>query len=767
MSLRRTSSSQALPRQEQALLDFALYALDSVNFIDLLSRACQTLKEQLGLVATEARSLDRTGRSQGVIDCGSEDYEHITNTARWIVKGNDQKPIGQIYAYSRKPLNQRDQKFASQIVNVLESVARRLSEEKKLRRSEARFSTLFAAAADGIILFSPDGKLREVNQAAECLLGYTQQELKQLTFFDILAPESHSLKRKMIAEKMAGRHRTIYEAVLAGKDGGLIPVSISSSSVKDNEGKIDGIVAIVHDLRSRKMAEGALLESEARFRGVVESGMVGIVFGRLDGTVTEANATFRTMMGYTEEDIMSGQVNWMNFTPAELAVLNESVVRRLEAGQQVAPYEKEYTRKDGQRIPVLVGSAMLPGSKSEAVAFVLDISERKQLQQQFQHAQKMEAVGQLAAGIAHDFNNILMGISSFSELLHILCADDPKRQAYTQQILAAATRGAELVEQLLVFGRKHTAQLEPVSLRRLLQQSEALIRQLLSPRCNLSIDIKADDIRVLADHVLLEQVLLNLASNARDAMAERGGTLTITAEKVHIESAIQRSGALIPPGFYGRLTLADSGCGIAPEQLAKIFEPFFTTKATGEGTGLGLSMVYGVIKECSGFIFVDSELGRGTMFEILLPLTVRAVGSAPVAESSPSGTVAAHILLVDDELHIRTSVEEYLTALGHTIFPAKDAADALAILRSGIPIDLLLTDVVMPGMSGLELAKEARRIRPAIEILFMSGYPGNKSSEFKDVSGHKILAKPVALGDLATAIANQVQHRDARGGKKC
>ncbi|HET9840173.1 MAG TPA: PAS domain S-box protein [Candidatus Angelobacter sp.] len=663
-------------------------------------------------------------------------------------------------------INEQDEQFFTRAADLVAKAVRQERDKKQLLDQAARYSALFESAADAILCISLDGRMLDVNPNAVLMLGYSRDELMAMTLFDLLAPESYTMTRKMMDEKIAGRRRTIYESTFVGKGGMLIPAEVNSAPVRDSKGEIVGLQGIVRDLRSRKLAEKALLASEGRFRSVVESEMIGIVFWNGKGLITDANKAFLSMLGYSHEEVLAGALHWDAITDSGGP---ETVfAARLRGQQQVVPFEMECLQKNGSRVPVLIGGATLEGTDNSGVGFVLDITERKQLQRQFQHAQKMEAVGQLAAGIAHDFNNILMGISSFAELLHVMSADDPKKQAYTQQILAASARAAELVEQLLVFSAKRSVKAEPVNLIRTLQECRNLLKQILGPKCELQMDLPHGLCNVIADPVQLEQVILNLASNARDAMP-KGGIFRVNLAQLKLSKPETTQNVSVPAGSYALLTFSDTGAGIKPELVNRIFEPFFTTKATGEGTGLGLAMVYAVVKQCGGYIFVESVQGAGTVFRLFLPLTARQTATtakaALVARSPVPGT---GILLVDDELQIRFSCAEYLRDLGYDVFEAADAKIALDLFSANPDrIRMLITDVVMPGMDGKDLALELKRRKPDLVVLFMSGYTGNSAAGLEEISSVRMLMKPMALSTLADAVSkalhSQLSEEVSRG----
>jgi two-component system, cell cycle sensor histidine kinase and response regulator CckA len=323
-------------------------------------------------------------------------------------------------------------------------------------------------------------------------------------------------------------------------------------------------------------------------------------------------------------------------------------------------------------------------------------------------------------------------------------------------------RAAELVQQLLVFGRKHVSQQEPVNLNRVLEESQNLIRQILGPKCELSMELTDDPLKIIADRVQLEQVVLNIASNARDAMRE-GGVFRVGFTRLDLPFAQVDQQVTVAPGSYASLTFADTGVGIAPEVIPRIFEPFFTTKTTREGTGLGLAMVYGEVKHLGGYIFVDSELGSGSKFTVLLPLTDQPTSRSRKDLGSGCALIAmagTGILLVDDELQIRVSCAEYLRQLGYIVFEVASAEKALEVFKiNASGIKMLLTDLVMPGMGGMELARELRRLDPKLAIVFISGFSGTSNAELQKISASAMLHKPIALAELAGAVARLLRQQ--------
>ena len=477
----------------------------------------------------------------------------------------------------------------------------------------------------------------------------------------------------------------------------------------------------IHDLRI----------SEARIMCLVESSIVAIAISDLRGNLLEANGAFLNLLGYSREDVRSGDLRFHDLTPPEFYESDRISSERLKRTGVAPAWEKEFIHKNGSHISVLIGVSTLIGPQGapERVTFIVDISEKKKLEQQLRKAQKMEAIGQLAGGIAHDFNNHLSVIIGFSEVLLGRETADEKMRSQCEQIKKAGERAASLTRQLLAFSRQQVLAPKILDLNRVVTETEKMLTRLIGEHIELSTNLDSSLGSVKADPGQIEQIIINLAVNARDAMSE-GGKLAIKTSNVELdeEFALQHQPCIV--GRYVLLTISDTGTGMDEQTIAHMFEPFFTTKEVGKGTGLGLATVYGVVKQSGGCVWVDSEIGRGSTFKIYLPRVDELV-----QQSASNGTVrelfrgTETVLLVEDEDSVRKLTRTFLDDEGYKVIEANGGAQALEIVANSTePIHILLTDVVMPVMNGRALAQKMLALRPEMKILYVSGYAGGFES---------------------------------------
>ena len=515
---------------------------------------------------------------------------------------------------------------------------------------------------------------------------------------------------------------------------------------------------------ARRQAEDALRQSETRFRRLADSGIIGIVVAELEGKILDANGKFLEMAGYSRAELLDGVVRWSDLTQPDFANRGARALAQLQATGVSPPWESALLRRDASSVPVFMGAAML--EHAQFIVVLADLTERKQAEagralaelalrqseEQLQQAQKMEAIGRLAGGVAHDFNNILSVILSYGELiLDGLRPADPMR-ADLEEITKAASRAAGLTRQLLMFSRQQPVAPRVLKLHDVIAAMTLMIQRILGADVELVILPNAAG-RVRVDPSHIEQVVLNLVVNARDAMPT-GGTLTIETADVDLDEDHALSHLPSKSGPHVMLTVSDTGTGMSQETQARIFEPFFTTKEVGKGTGLGLSTVFGIVSQSGGNVWVYSEPGIGTTFKVYLP-RVHAEVDVPRPSAAPKtlhGTET--ILVVEDEAQVRTIVVNILRRQGYHVIEAPNATEAL-LLSEKHPetIDLLVTDVVMPKMSGPELARRLAPSRPTMKVLCMSGYTDDSIVRHGVLdAGVAFLQKPLTPSALASKV---------------
>jgi two-component system, cell cycle sensor histidine kinase and response regulator CckA len=477
--------------------------------------------------------------------------------------------------------------------------------------------------------------------------------------------------------------------------------------------------------------------------------MIAVV--NADGTRAYNSPSYERLLGYSPEELRS-TVAFEQIHPDDRAKVVEAAeeAKRSGRGKRV---EYRMRHKDGNWIALESTASVVRDGNGQVQKLVIvnrDVTERKQLEQQLQMAQKVEAIGRLSGGIAHDFNNILGVIIGYTEAIQKRMQPENTFREAIDEIQRAAKRAASLTQQLLAFSRKQVLEPKILDLNASLLEMEKMLGSLLGEHIELVLALSDSLARVKADRTQLEQVILNLSVNGRDAMPG-GGKLTIETSEVEMREANPTRPAYMLPGNYVLLRVSDTGCGITREVRAHIFEPFFTTKEKGKGTGLGLATVYGIVKQSGGYILVNSEPGKGATFEVYLPLVdvTAETANEPTASAKRQQKAEANVLLVEDEASLRKLTRDVLQENGYTVFEAADASEAIAVAKRSGTIDLLLTDVVMPGMSGRALADALAVSHPDTRILFMSGYTDGEIAKQGILdAGTGILHKPFTREEL-------------------
>jgi len=596
--------------------------------------------------------------------------------------------------------------------------------EEARRQGEERFRALIEHGADAVALIAPDGTLLFASHSIERLLGFAPVELVGHPGFERVhpddAPRLHAALRDTVASP--GTPASL-ELRWRHKDGSWRHIDAVAVD-RLAEPAVGAIVVNFRDVSDRRKAEAALRESEERYRTLVE-GVRDIIFALSpEGSIASLNPAFETITGLRREEWV-GQPFERLVHPEDLPLALELLGRVVRGELRPASQFRVRTAKGDYRVGEFSATPQLHEGRLVGILGIgRDVTERVQLEQQLRQAQKMEAVGRLAGGIAHDFNNILTAITGYADLLlEDLGATDPRRQD-ADEIHKAADRAAGLTRQLLAFSRQQVLQPTVLEVNKLVSDLEKMLRRLLGEDVELGTRLAPTTGRVKADPGQLEQVIMNLAVNARDAMPN-GGKLTLETGNVDLDEAYAADHYPARAGPFVMLAVSDTGIGMSEETQVHMFEPFFTTKEKGRGTGLGLATVYGIIKQSGGFIWVYSEVGHGTTFKLYLPrveeLAERASQPAQAPARAARGTET--VLVVEDEAPVRSVARQVLERHGYTVLEAPSAEAALDIVtRYSGTIHLLLTDVVMPGLNGRELANRLAGLRPDAKVIFMSGY---------------------------------------------
>ncbi len=597
---------------------------------------------------------------------------------------------------------------------------------QSLRRSEERYKELVENANDIIYMHDLAGNFTSINKEAERVTGYTRDEALKMNIDSVLAPEYVDVAHQMLSYKVQEVDPARYELEMVCKNGRRVPIEISTRVIYKDR-KAVGVQGVARDISERKRAEEKLRESEEKYRTLFNNAEVGIFRSRLDGSeVLEVNRRFLDIVGMTlEETLGKPSVNlWAD--PKE----REEMVKRLVADGSVLGFECKMLNKRRGDVRNCLTSLRLYPEQGMLEGTLLDITSRKRveaekekLQAQLQQAQKMEAVGSLAGGVAHDFNNLLTVITGYSELLLQKIGKESPMHGEVEQIKSAGERAASLTQQLLAFSRKQIIEPKVMQLDRLVAEVLAMMSRLIGEDIALQATTGKSLGSVKVDPGQFQQILMNLVVNARDAMPN-GGKIMIETANVDLDEEYCALHPFVKPGRFVMLAVSDTGNGMSEEIKAHIFEPFFTTKERGSGTGLGLATTYGAVKQSGGYIEVYSKIGKGTTFKIYLPRVEEPVDQ-PVNDDLPTdlpgGTET--VLVVEDEGLLRNLCVQILEHLGYRVLQARNGTEAIAEVRGyGDRIDLLLTDVVMPGMNGSEVATQLVLHHPEMKVLFMSGY---------------------------------------------
>jgi PAS domain S-box-containing protein len=654
------------------------------------------------------------------------------------------------------------------LLTTIHDISQQVEAQERLRQSEEKYRLLAENVTDVIWTADLNLAFTYVSPSLERVSGWSPSEWKSLTMQDYLLPVSLERVRTVLEEESkrpftpkADESRVIMlELEIYRKDGTTGWFEVSARMVRDGDGKPESLIGVTRDIDARKKVEQSLRESEEKYRQLIETCPIGIAICDLDGRFLDANRSYLKMTGYGLDALREKRYD--EITPSEYHETERNVTRMLSRSKSFT-YDKEYVKENGTRYPVSVTAwyaTDAQGQKERLGAFVMDLSDRAQqekarreLERQLRQAQKMEAVGTLAGGIAHDFNNILFAVIGYTELCLQDKLDEESRWNLSQ-ILSACSRAKALVNQILAFSRQVEQERRPFDVVPLAKEAVKLLRSSLPATIDLSLDADVTNSVILGDATQIHQVLMNLCTNAAHAMRTSGGRLRIRIDNAvpPAELLPDETDGIRPEGFL-HLGVSDTGQGIEPAQLNRIFDPFFTTKAPGEGTGLGLSVVYGIVKSLGGAIGVDSNPGRGSTFDIYLP-SVAARDQEPERPVEPIPRGTESVLFVDDEGHLVEVMGQVLSALGYRVTSVRESRKALNLFRENPEsFDLVITDMTMPDLTGAELAREILRLRPDTPVILCTGYSELIGEEEALKMGiRRFLMKPLFMGDVAREI---------------
>ncbi len=772
-------------------------------------------------------------------------------------------------------------------VRELECQVQRLAQaNRQLAEREASLRAIVEAAPDAVALVASDGTILDLNPAGRALIELDASSLLAGVRLDMLATDPHRAACRSLAARVFGGEAATVELEIQGLRGRRCWIETHATPLRGDDGTVRAIVCTSRDITARRAADVSLRDREARWRGVFGSPMVGIMFWDRAGAITDANDAFLRLIGYTREDLDAGRISWVDMTPREERDVDALALATVSATGVCDPYEKHYIRKDGSRVPIVIGAALIDGSRDHGVAYVQDITARRhaevrlresearfrnmaehaplilwvadaqggctyvnqnwfafsgqtpeqalghgffaslhpddaaeserlfreatakqapwqhecrvrrrdgvyrymidsasprhgpggeflgyvgllvdiqdckdaeearrRLEAPLRQAQKMEALGTLAGGVAHDFNNILGTIIGNVQLAREDLVAEHPAQASLAEVEKASARARDLVQQILTFGRRQPDERRVIGLHDVVQESLPLLRATLPAGIELITGFARDVPNVLADRSRIHQVVMNLCANAWQAMPGGIGRITVSLAAVRIGEGHEVSG--LRPGRYACLTVTDTGSGIDPAIAERIFDPFFTTKAPGEGTGLGLWVVDGIVKSHDGAIIVTSVPGQGATFRAYFPGVEEDLSPRPIEPRRATEGRGQRILYLDDEASLVNLTSRLLGRAGYEVEGFTRPADALAAFAADpARFDMVVSDMNMPAATGLSVAAEILRLRPDVPVALISGLVTDELAAGAEALGVRaVIYKPNLTRDLLPLIS--------------
>ncbi len=669
----------------------------------------------------------------------------------------------------------------NQIIVIVRNITERKQAEEALRDSERRLADIVEFLPDATFVIDQERKVIAWNRAMEEMTGVRTEDIlgkgdyvyanplyghpRPIVIDLVLDPDAEIEQRYDLLQKKGNSlYAENFVPLLRGGEGAY--VSAIASPLFDSNGNQIGAIQSIRDVTERRRVEDALSRAEEKYRSIFENAIEGIFQTTPDGRIISANPAFARILGYSSPEELLNTVTDISRQVYVNLENRAELLRLVEERGVLREFEVRFVRKDKSTAWITLNVRAVRDSAGQIIYLegtAQDITERKELESRFLQMQKMDAIGTLAGGIAHDFNNILAAIFGYTEVAQGE-TDQPAVRACLERILEACDRAKNLVGQILTFSRKTDMETRSVDMVSMVTEALNLLRATLPSTIRIRPIFAPRVYAVLADPTQIHQVVINLCTNAAHAMRERGGVLEIGLDNVEITPQTKPVRPDLNVGPYVKLTVSDTGTGIPPEVMHRIFDPFFTTKKRGEGTGLGLSVVYGIIKGCGGTVTVQSESGVGSVFAVYLPATGHdAEWKEPTQEPVPLGT--EKILLVDDENPLAEAGRLMLQGLGYQVMATTDSGKALEVFRNRPDqFDLVVTDMTMPGLTGADLSREILKIRPDIPVIILTGFSELINKEKAQALGVRALAmKPLSRTNVARLIRNVLDDHESQG----
>jgi PAS domain S-box-containing protein len=658
---------------------------------------------------------------------------------------------------ANRELEKRVEQRTAQLVRANKELKEEISEHKRtqeeLKKSEEKYRTILENIEEGYYEVDLSGNFTFFNDSIQKILGYDRNELRGMNNRQYTDQENaKKLYQAFNKVFTTGRPTKEFDWKIIRKDGSERYVEASVSVLKDSEGKPMGFRGIVRDITERKEAEEALRDSKEKYRLLVDHAHDGIFIAQ-GGLIKFQNPKAQEILGCSAHELP--ETPFIDLIhPEDRRFLPKRQERRPKGEDIPSTYSVRITKNSGEELWVRINAVDIKWEGEPATLnFASDITFEKRLEAQLLQAQKMEAIGTLAGGIAHDFNNILSSVIGYTELAIEEVSKGGLLHSNLQEVLKAGRRARDLVRQILAFSRQSDQELKPLEISPIIKDTLKLLRASLPSTIDIKQHIGANLGTVMTDPTHVNQILMNLCTNAAHAMGENGGILDVSLEKVKNGTDVGVRFAGLSSGPYLKLTVSDNGYGMTPEVRERIFDPYFTTKEKGEGTGLGLAMVHGIVKSHGGTITVYSEPEMGSTFHVYLPIMETETDQdTGTEETVPTGS--ERILFVDDEQPIADIAKQMVEQLGYTVVTKTSSLEALELFRAKPDeFDLVITDMTMPNMTGEELANELMFIRPDIPIILCTGFSRRVTEKKAKAMGiQAFILKPILKQELAETI---------------